>query len=48
MQHVVIINSKIITSKRLIVVSVYCINRQYKVNTACNVTVVMWSNAVVE
>jgi hypothetical protein len=41
-------NYKIITSKRLIVVSVFCIHRQYKVNTVCNVTVVMWSNAVVE
>lgn len=41
-------NYKIITSKPLIVVTVFCIHRKYKVNTVCKVTVVMWSNAVVE
>lgn len=41
-------NYKIITSKCLIVVTVFCIHRKYKVNTVCKVTVVLWSNAVVE
>jgi len=40
-------NDKIITLKRLIVVTVFCIHRKYKVNTVRKVTVVMWSNAVV-